>query len=85
MRDPEAEEDDVVAAVRCPRQEVGLDEAHAVFPEACFRAGEHFRGRVYGGDARRVLEQALRTRLRMRRSDTGPGCEQVSDTATERQ
>ena len=36
-----------------------MDEADAVFPDACLRAGDHLRGGVDGGDRRCIVEQAL--------------------------
>jgi hypothetical protein len=57
VREPESEEDHVIAAVRHPGEKIGLDEAHPVIARPGCRDGEHFRGRVHGGDVRRVTQK----------------------------
>jgi len=57
VREPEAEEDHLVAAVRGPGEEVGLHEADPLGTDPGGRDGEHLRGGVDGGDLARVAEQ----------------------------
>ncbi len=58
MREPAAHEDDVVAAVWPPGEEVGLDEPDGgAGGDAARGDGEHFRGGVDGGDVGGVAEQ----------------------------
>src|SRR5204863_1591695 len=56
------EEDDVVATVWRPREEIGLDEARAVVADSCRRDGQHLRRRIHGGDARGMAEEQLSPR-----------------------
>jgi hypothetical protein len=60
VREPEADENQVITALRRPAEQIGLNEAHpftADFPGPGGRNGEHFRGRVYGRDVRCVMEK----------------------------
>ncbi len=60
MREPEADENHVITAVRRPGEQIGLNEAHpftADFPGPGGRNGEHFRRGVYGRDVRGVTEK----------------------------
>src|SRR5204863_2020678 len=62
VREPEGEEDDVVATLWRPREEIGLDEARAVVADSCRRDGQHLRRRIHGGDARGMAEEQLSPR-----------------------
>ena len=60
MREPEAEVDDIVAAVGCPGEDVALDIADPIVFDALLVEGEDFRGSVEGGECGGVRQQALR-------------------------
>jgi thiol-disulfide isomerase/thioredoxin len=57
MRQPEAEEHDVVAPVRAPREQVGEHEAHALISDSLAGESQHLRRRVDRGDRVRVTQQ----------------------------
>jgi hypothetical protein len=61
MRQPEPHENDVIAAVRLPGEQVGLDESHrGAAGDAARRDREHLRRRIHGGDVGGVTEQLRR-------------------------
>jgi hypothetical protein len=55
--EPEAEEDHVIAAVRLPGEEIGLDEPHSLTVGPGRSDSQHLRGRVHGGDVCCVAEK----------------------------
>ena len=57
MREPEADENHVITAVRRPGEEIGLDKTHSIVSDPGRRDGEHFRGRIHGGDLRGMTEK----------------------------
>jgi hypothetical protein len=57
VREPEADENHVITAVRRPGEQIGLNEAHPFTADPGCRNGEHFRRRVYGRDVRGVTQQ----------------------------
>src|SRR5262245_8797663 len=59
MRNPKCEEHCVLAAIRLPCEEVGLDKLHRLVSVPCPRQRQHLRCRVEGGDGRSKASEVL--------------------------